>query len=199
MGRNKGRNKPKQPSSINKQEEYDLKSSLNRLNQNKDISGGTTISDYESTEFERQSINSTSISSNQGQATGLFLQMNDSINARYDKLKDDITNVSDKISSSTDTLRIEIESKLNEKVNSTLFYRLFYGAISVIVAIATVIYIFSYSVLVTNSNTNKENIDQKINELNTIKEDIVNSKAKIEELTKKQFELEKEIIKKSKY
>lgn len=198
MGRNKGRNKPKQPSSIQKQEEYDLKSSLNRLNQRKDISGGTTISDFESSEFERQPINSTSILSNQGQSTGLFLQMNDSINARYDKLKDDITTVSDKISSSTDSLRLEIESKLNEKVNSTLFYRLFYGAISVIVAIATVIYMFSYSELVQNSKTNKDNIDKELNELKNIKEDISNSKSKIEELTKKQYEIEKEIIKKTK-
>lgn len=95
MRRNKGSNKNKRPFLTEKREEYDLKSSLNRLNQKKDISGGTTISEYESKEFERQPINSISISSNQGEtATGLFLQINDSINARYDKLKDDITLVS---------------------------------------------------------------------------------------------------------
>lgn len=197
MGKNE-KNKPKQGTTIHNKEEYDLKCSLNRLNQKRDIRGGTTISEYEPTDSERQSINSTSILSNQGQSTGLFLQMNDSINARYDKLKDDISLVSDKISSSTDSLRLEIETKLNDKVNSTLFYRLFYGAISVIATLSTVIYVFSYSDLVENSNKDNDKIDKTINELQIVKENISNSKIKIDELTNKQFEFEKEILNKQK-
>ncbi|MFA6651467.1 MAG: hypothetical protein WCS46_02160 [Bacteroidales bacterium] len=190
MSRNKGKKRIKQPAPIQHQEEYDLKASLGRLNQRIDIESGSTISDSAPTEFEQQSINSTSILSNQGQTTSLYLHLNDSFNSRYEKLKDEISNVSEKITDSRDNLRTEIENKLNNKVNIDLFNKLFYGAISVIVVIASLIYLFSYSVLIKNVDSNKVKIDTIIFQLNDLRKNINEPNLKIDELMKQSKDIE---------
>jgi hypothetical protein len=122
MSRKKGRKKNKPATPVQRREEYDLKKSLNRLNQKKEIGGSSTISDFESEKYLGKTINPTSILSNQGNTTGMFIQISDSINTRYDKLKDDISNVSEKIGISTENLRLEIDHKLEKKLNSNLFF-----------------------------------------------------------------------------
>lgn len=191
MGRKKNRNKNKQPFPVQRPEEYDLRNSLKRLYQKREKDGSRTISDFKSDENAGQTINSDAVAFKQENTTGLFLQINDSINSRYDKLKDDISNVSDKIGISTDKLRVEMDKKLEGKVNSTLFYRLFYGAISVIVSMAIIIYIFSYSDLLKDSNQNKEKIDSIKLEQRNLNKDIKDVKKKLIDLREKQNVLEK--------
>ncbi len=193
MRRKKNRNriKNKQSSQLPKADEYDLKSSLKRLHQRSENSGGETISYFDANEKSGQTINSESIVPQQESTTALFLLINDSINSRYDKLKDDITIVSDKIGNSIKNLRIEIDKKLEKKVNLVLFNKLFYGAISVIVTMAIIIYIFSYSGLLKNTNTNKEKIDSVTLEQKTLNKNIKSVEKKLFDLQEKQNELEK--------
>ena len=165
--------KYKQKNSVqHKKEDYNLRESLKKLNQNISSNQETTISEFQRNEPISRRIDSETLSSNLPDNTGVLFQINESINSRYDKLKDDISNVSERINESTSNLRIEIEGKLNKKVNSNLFYRLFYGAISALIVIATLIYLFSYSEIIKDTKTNKTKIEKIINKIDTSKENI---------------------------
>jgi len=179
MGRNKGNRQTKVNRQSSRPDDYDLKSSLKRLNQRKELEGGSTNSEFESNEYSRN-INSSSFESYSGETTGLFLQINDSINSRYDKLKDDISCVSDKIGDSISELRDEIDNKLDKKVNEKHFNGLFYGAVSVLVVIATLIYLLSYTDLIKDSKENRSDLDKNKQELIDVKKEAELQKTRID-------------------
>jgi len=66
-------NSPTQISSHN-HEEYDLKSSLNRVNQRKSLKNLETISAFETNQNKSQSIDSTSLTNNQGLTSSLIFR-----------------------------------------------------------------------------------------------------------------------------
>lgn len=154
MGRNnnKNRKKPRQTQSI--QDDYNLKKSLGKLKQSQSGNSGITSTGQNINENLSSGINSSNLTSNIGDTTGHILQINESMNKRYDSLKNDISCIPEKISLSTDNLRNEIDIKLDKKVSDKLFY----GAISVVVVIASLFYIFSYNITLQDTKKSSEDL-----------------------------------------
>lgn len=154
---NKRRKNPKNQSA--RPEDYNLKQSLGKLRQSQGGNLSSTETGYNA-EYSSRKINSSKLSTDMQESTGFIMQIHESMNSRYDNLKDDITCVSDKINTSICSLRSEIENKLDKKLNEKLFHGLFYGAISVIVVMASLIYLFSYSGLVQDNKETKDLINK---------------------------------------
>lgn len=166
MSKKKRGKQTKQNQQSQRTDDYDLKRSLSKLNQRRDLEESSTNSEYESNN-SRKNINSSSSIASNNENTGFVLQINDSINSRYDKLKDDISCVSDKIGQSNSDLREEIDKKLDKKVSEKLFY----GAISVVVVLGVLIYSLSYSDLIKDNKQFKTDISSIKSNANNVKKE----------------------------
>jgi len=186
------RKKNMQPISGHNQDDYDLKSSLNKVNQKRSLKTKETISDFETVQTKSQPIDSTSLASNQGVTTSIFFQLSESFNKKYDKLRDDISGIGDKISTSNDDLRKELEGKISDKIGSKLFY----GAVAVVCVIAAIIYALSYSSLIEKTENNETNIKTIMEQKTNINSRLNSVELKIEKIDEKQDYIEKELIKK---
>ncbi|WP_028873212.1 hypothetical protein [Psychroserpens burtonensis] len=187
-------NKKKKVISL-KKDEYDLKSSLNKLKQRENLPSSETSTNFEIKKSESNSLSQSHLNENVNSETAtIYFKLNENFNSRYDTLNDNIKTVSDKISDSSQTLRQELEGKIDSKLD-TKFYL---WTIFALVAITTLIYTLSYSNLVseTKQNTNsvksfQKDIDNKNDEIESIEKDI-------EKIKDKQNRLEIEIIKSGK-
>ena len=118
--------------------------------------------------------------------------MSESFNSKYDKLKDDISDVGDKISSSNNNLRKELEGKISDKVSNSIFY----GAVAVIVTITVIIYSLSYSPLVEKAESNEISTKSILQQNVEIKSKLNSVELKVDKIDNRQDSIDKELIKK---
>jgi tetrahydromethanopterin S-methyltransferase subunit G len=154
MGSNK-KKKSSAPANTNSNE-YDLKSSLSKLNQRKDFPETQTSSNYKIEPSHAPNLNSESFIKEGQTETGIYFKINENINSRYDRLRDEIAAVNEKIGDSNDTLRQELEDKIEKKVGEKLFY----GAVACLILIGGIIYAVSYSSLTTKGDSNEKDINR---------------------------------------
>ncbi|WP_271407389.1 hypothetical protein [Tenacibaculum soleae] len=178
-----------------KRDEYDLKSSLNKLKQRESLPISETSTNFEIRKSHSDSLSQSALNEKSTSETAsIYIQLSENFNSRYDTLNDNIKNVNDKISDSSQILRTELEGKIDAKLD-TKFYLL---TILALVTITTLIYTLSYSDLIseTKENTNsvkslQKDIENKNSEIESIERDI-------EKIKKEQNRLEIEIIKNTK-
>lgn len=173
-------------------DDYDLKSSLQKLNQKRSFSESETSIDFRANIENTGGLSGSGIPSYEPTDSGnLILKINESINSRYDKLDQNIKQVDDKISNSSDSLRQEIESKIDNKLDTTVFKY----AISALVIITVLIYTLSYSSLMTDNSENRNSMKNLENEVERQSEDIKEIKTDVEKLEDEQNEIYKSIKK----
>lgn len=156
--------------------DFDLKKNLGKLNQR------TTLPEtYTSTEHIIEDTKSAGIKSdflaNDGLGeTKLLLKLNDKFYDKIDNLKTEIFSTNEKIGQNTDSLRNELENKIDKKVSEKIFY----GAISVIILIAGIIYTLSYSNMITKVENNTQDIDKLEIQNNSIESKLQKKENEIE-------------------
>jgi hypothetical protein len=175
-----------------RKDEYDLKSSLGKLNQRKDFPSSETSTDFKVNKSQTNNINQTSLKENLNTETSsIYFQLNESFNSRYDTLNDNIKTVSDKISNSSDTLRQELEGKIEPKLDTKFFL----WTIGALVIITTLIFTLSYSNLVSETKDNSNSVKSLEKDIENQKNEIKDNEKDIEKIEKKQNEIEIKIIK----
>ncbi|PWH82037.1 hypothetical protein DIS18_12275 [Algibacter marinivivus] len=179
---------------IPKNDDYDLKKSLGKLNQRKTFPESETSTNFEINKSQSANINSQSINENLTSETNIYFKLTDNINSRYDSLNKDLKSVSEKITDSNDNLRQELESKVSEKLDKNIFFY----AIAVLLAITSLIYALSYSGLLNDTKENSTEIKQLKSDVKNQNEAVEDNKKDIEKLEEKQDKLEIELIKKEK-
>ncbi|RPD91809.1 hypothetical protein EGM88_14070 [Aureibaculum marinum] len=179
---------------IPKNDDYDLKKSLGKLNQRKTFPESETSTNFEINKSQSANINSQTINENLTSETNIYFKLTDNINSRYDSLNKDLKSVSEKITDSNDNLRQELESKVSEKLDKNIFFY----AIAVLLAITSLIYALSYSGLLNDTKENSTEIKQLKSDVENQNKAVEENKEEIEKLEEKQNELEIELIKKEK-
>jgi len=178
----------------NEVDTYNLKNSLNKLNQKQVNTNSTTSTEFKIDSSEQGVVSSDLLANESLKETKLLLSINDRFSDKVDKLKDDIYSANEKIGQSTDSLRLELEAKIEHKISDKLFY----GAIAVMVLISSIIYSLSYSHLMVKVESGSKIISlnkQKVSELN----ESVNSLEKILHKQEKRIfkiEIESQVLKK---
>ena len=173
-------------------DEYDLKSSLGKLNQFKDFPSSITPTDFKVNKSHSDNISQTSLKENLNTETSsIYFQLNESFNSRYDTLNDSIKTVSDKISNSSDTLRQELEGKIDPKLDTKFFL----WTIGALVLFTTLIFKLSYSNLVSETKDNSNLVKSLKKDIKIQKNEIKDNEKDIEQIEKKQTEIEINIIK----
>lgn len=154
MGRNHKKKKTNKPI-VNKSEDYNLRDSLKKLNQHQVIPISETSSGIERNKDNQGVINASSLKQQQtNETTGIYIQLNENMNSRYDTLNQSIGDVREKIGTTNKDLRIELEGKINKKLD----FQFFIYAIIVLVTITSLIYTFSYKDVVEKTNANEKRI-----------------------------------------
>jgi hypothetical protein len=179
---------------IPKNDDYDLKKSLGKLNQRKTFPESETSTNFEINKSQNANINSQTINENLTSETNIYFKLTDNINSRYDSLNKDLKSVSEKITDSNDNLRQELESKVSEKLDKNIFFY----AIAVLLAITSLIYALSYSGLLNDTKENSTEIKQLKSDVKNQNKAVEDNKEGIEKLEEKQNKLEIELIKKEK-
>lgn len=189
----KTKKKKAQSSSTN---DYDLQKSLNKVNQHKNLTNiEETSTSFEIDNLQSKGINQANLNENlSSETTSIFFQLNESINSRYDTLNDSIKNVNNKISDSSDTLRQELETKINSKLDTQFFLY----AIGALVVITGLIFTLSYSTLISDTKDNSTSVKSLEKDIKNQKDEITDIEKGLEKIDKKQNHLEIEIIKKHK-
>jgi len=184
--------KPIVQSSRNKQNEYDLKSSLKKLNQRKNLPNSETSTEFEINKPQPSEINQSSLNENlQNETSAIYVKLSESFNTRYDTLNDSINNVNDKIVGSSSDLRLELETKIGEKLETKFFLL----AVSVLMAVSTLIYTLSYTDLISDTKDNSESARSLEKDIEIRKDEIKELKNDHEKMEEKQKELEIKFIK----
>lgn len=186
--------KPNRNSIIQKNEDYDLKKSLDKLNQRKTFPESETSTIFEINKSQSANINSQTINENLTSETNIYFKLNDNINSRYDSLTKDLKSVSDKISDTNDSLRQQIESKISEKLDKNIFFY----AIAVLVIITGLIFTLSYAGLLSDTKENGNQIEKLKSDVNNQNDRINKTENDLEKIENKQNELKIELIKKEK-
>ena len=179
---------------IPKNDDYDLKKSLGKLNQRKTFPESETSTNFEINKSQSANINSQTINENLTSETNIYFKLTDNINSRYDSLNKDLKSVSEKITNSNDNLRQELENKVSEKLDKNIFFY----AIAVLLAITSLIYALSYSGLLNDTKENSTEIKQLKSDAENQNKAVEDNKEEIEKLEEKQNKLEIELIKKGK-
>lgn len=187
MGSNKKKNSVPSKSSIN---EYDLKESLSKLNQRKDFPDTQTSSSYKIEQTHAPNLNSESFVKEGQTETGIFFKINENINSRYDRLRDDIAAVKEKIGDSNDTLRQELENKIEKKVGEKLFY----GAVASLLLIGGIIYAISYSSLTTKADNNEKDINRHDSRIENIEKNVERIDNSLKEVDRRLYSTEVEVV-----
>ncbi|MBE7639594.1 hypothetical protein GUB10_04540 [Salegentibacter sp. BLCTC] len=182
--------KHKKQNSSPGRDEYDLKKSLGKLNQRKSYQSSATSSGFHSD--QHRPLNNVDLSQNEtGGTNSLILQLNDSFNLRYDSLTENIRNVNDKISDSSDTLRKELEPKIESKLDIQWFVWTVVG----LVVITGVIYALSYNDIQNAAKENSSSIKMILSDSKNSKSDINEIKSELKDVEDKQEELKYELLK----
>lgn len=188
------RNKKKRNPVIQKNDEYDLRKSLGKLNQRKTLPESETSTNFEINKSQSSNINSQNINENLTSETNIYFKLNDNINSRYDSLTKDLKSVSEKITDSSDNLRQQIESKISEKLDKNIFFY----AIAVLVVITGLIFTLSYAGLLSDTKENGNQIEKLKSDVNNQNDRINKTESDIEKIEDTQNEIKIELIKKEK-
>ena len=188
-----GRKKKKNPI-IPKNDDYNLKKSLSKLNQRKTFPESETSTSFEIKQSQSANLNSQTINDNLTSETNIYFKLNDNINSRYDSLNKDLKSVSEKITDTSDSLRLQIENKISEKLDKNIFFY----AIAVLVTITSLIYALSYLGLLNDTKENSTEIKQMKSDVKTQNEAIKKNIKEIEKIEEKQDKLEIDLIKNEK-
>lgn len=190
-----GRGNKKKKVISQKKDEYDLKQSLSKLNQRKELPNSQTSTDFEISKSQSSGINQKRLNENLNSETAtIYFKLNESFNSRYDTLNDNIQTVRDKISDSSDILRQELEGKIDSKLETKFFI----WTVIALVAITTLIFKISYSNLISETKENTNSVKSLQKEIENQKEEIKDLEKDIERTEQKQKDLEIEIIKSNK-
>ncbi len=191
MGRKKKKNRNP---IIHKNDDYDLKKSLGKLNQRKTFPESETSTNFEINKSQSANINSQTINENLTSETNIYFKLNDNINSRYDSLNKDLKSVNEKITDTKDNLRQELESKVSDKLDKNIFFY----AIAVLLAITSLIYALSYSGLLSDTKENSTVIKQIKSDVENNKNTLEENKKDIKKLEEEQDKMKIELIKKEK-
>ncbi|TBV26822.1 hypothetical protein DMZ43_07080 [Meridianimaribacter sp. CL38] len=190
-----GRGNKKKKVISQKNDEYDLKQSLSKLNQRKELPNSQTSTDFEISKSQTSGINQKILNENLNSETAtIYFKLNESFNSRYDTLNDSIQTVRDKISDSSDTLRQELEGKIDSKLETKFFI----WTVVALVAIATLIFTLSYSNLISETKENSNSVKSLQKDMENQKGEIKDLEKDIERIEEKQKDLEIEMIKSNK-
>ena len=190
-----GRGNKKKKVISQKKDEYDLKQSLNKLNQQKELPNSQTSTDFKISKSQSSGINQKSLNENLNSETAtIYFKLNESFNSRYDTLNDSIQTVRDKISDSSDTLRQELEGKIDSKLETKFFI----WTVVALVGITTLIFTLSYSNLISETKENSNSVKSLQKDIENQKEEIKDLEKDIEKTEQKQKDLEIEMIKSNK-
>lgn len=190
-----GRSNKKKKVISQKKDEYDLKKSLGKLNQRKELPNSQTSTDFEINKSQSSGLNQKSLNENLSSETAtIYYKLNENFNSRYDNLNNSIQNVRDKINDSSDTLRQELEGKIDTKLETKFFIWTIVG----LVAITTLIFTLSYSNLISETKENTNNVESLKKDMENQKEEIGDLEDDLEQIEQKQKDLEIEIIKSKK-
>lgn len=188
------RNKKKKAIS-EKKDEYDLKSSLNKLRQRGNSQNSETSTNFEIRKSQSDNLSQSTLNESVNSETASFyIKLNENFNSRYDTLNNNIKDVRDKVSNSSQSLRTELEGKINLKFDTKIFLQ----TIAVLVAITTLIYILSYSDLVSETKENTNSVKSLQKDIDNKNEEIEKIEKDIDEIRKEQNRLEIELIKSKK-
>ena len=100
---------------VKKKDEYDLKSSLNKLKQRGNSQNSETSTNFEIRKSQSDNLSQSTLNESVNSETASFyIKLNENFNSRYDTLNSNIKDVSDKVSDSSQTLRTELEGKIDE-------------------------------------------------------------------------------------
>lgn len=176
----------KKKKNIPQRDDYDLKSSLQKLNQRRSLPESETSKDFQIKSENLGGLSGSGIPSYEPTDSGsLILRINENINSRYDKLDQNIKQVDDKISNSNDSLRQEMEGKIENKLDTKIFLY----AISALVVITVLIYTLSYSNLISDNSDAKNKIRNIENDIDRQSEDIKTIKNDIDKIEDEQNDL----------
>ena len=188
------RNKKKKAIS-EKKEEYDLKSSLNKLRQRGNSQNSETSTNFEIRKSQSNNLSQSTLNESVNSETASFyFKLNENVNSRYDIINNNIKNVSEKVSNSSQSLRTELEGKIDLKFDTKNFLQ----TIGVLVAITTLIYTLSYSDLVSETKENTNSVKSLQKDIDNKNEEIEKIEKYIDEIRKEQNRLEIELIKSKK-
>jgi hypothetical protein len=185
----------KKKKNIPQRDDYDLKSSLQKLNQKRSLPESETSKDFQIRSENIGGLSGSGIPLYEPTDSGsLILKINESINSRYDKLDQNIKQVDNKISNSNDSLRQEMEGKIDNKLDTKIFLY----AVSALVVITLLIYTLSYSNLLSDNTDAKNKIRNIENGLERQSEDIKTIKSDIDKIEDDQNEIKLEQAKANK-
>lgn len=169
MRRNK--KKRKNPKARNRQHsatvnDYDLRRDLRKLDQ-----GGLYENEVLQTQSHVENSRASKLKSDLLAAEDLtetktLLSINDRFTDKLESLRKDVYTTNEKIGASSDSLRLELEDKIQNKTSKNLFY----GAIAALVALATAFYYISYSGLLNKATTTYETTVENKQEIRVMKE-----------------------------
>lgn len=168
------------------QSDFDLKKSLNKVNQHNSHHEPYTSADYSYESNNRGGINSEDLKNDSFTETKLFLSINDKFSDKFDNLKDDIHLTKEHIGNCNDQLRLELEAKIDKKLSTDIFY----GAVSVIVIIVGIIYCLSYSNMITKVDNISGSIEKHSSSIKEFENDIESVKLDLKQYDKKLLEIE---------
>lgn len=161
MGRNNKNNRSSSPKNLD--DEYDLKASLRKVRQKGYIPNSTTHNDKNNERTENSIISSDQIYVSD--YTHSFMQINDTINSRYDKLNDDLSRYKESNNSEhyllDKELRCEIRKEIDtvrKELSNKLDYKWFSAAVGVLITIGSLFYLLSYNDALRNIDENKNKL-----------------------------------------
>lgn len=186
MANNRKRKKPTQrPNSRN--DEFDLKHSLNRVNQKQKLPDTSTLTEQDFEESERrQTLNSDQLAKEGLEETKLILSINERFSDKLESIKDDITDAKMEIGKSSDCLRQELEVKIEKKLDKQWYVYTIIG----LVALVTIIYTFSYSDIVSNTKTNSSEVKKYKDKFEEMDNQLEELDEKHHSIEKRTYELE---------
>lgn len=179
--------------SDNTRDDYDLKRSLNKVNQSNNLFTSQTSSSISENRQIGTDLNSANLNENiQSETTSFYFKLHESFNSRYDSLNENIKNVDNRISDSSLNLRQELEGKLEDKLDTKFFL----WAIAALVSIVVLIYTLSYASVIGDTKENSNSIRLISRDIQEIGDDIDDLNQNVRDVQTEQKNLSKEMMKK---
>jgi len=180
--------KSKQKTDVNHKLEYDLESSLKKIKQNGMHDNNFTFSDFSKPE-SNSPLSSAETSINKNENTQTNYQNVDAISSKLDKVNGDINDVKDRINTSSEGLRKELEGKIDKKLD----HKWFISACAVLSVICVLIYTLSYSGLVSKVESNSSDLKDQKNQILNNSSSVEKIEEKIETIKQKQDQTDKSL------
>lgn len=179
--------------SDNTRDDYDLKRSLNKVNQSNNLFTSQTSSSMSENRQIGTDLNSANLNENiQSETTSYYFKLHESFNSRYDSLNENIKIVDNRISDSSLNLRQELEGKLEDKLDTKFFL----WAIAALVSIVVLIYTLSYASVIGDTKENSNSIRLISRDIQEIGDDIDDLNQNVRDVQTEQKNLSKEMMKK---